>query len=109
MGIGITREYFFTELLDRSLSGLESIDRVFLEEGCAAAEERFAAYLREHLPVYARLYFSQPDNYMENAWRTDGESDEEVAERILAHRLMSCGVLYDFGAKKPVNWFHNPT
>ena len=109
MALTVTRETLFTKLLDTSLPGLESIDRIYLEKGSAAAEEVLAAYLRETLPVRARLYFSQPDNYIENAWRTSDESDEAVAERILAHKLMSCGVLHDFGAKKPIDWFFNPT
>lgn len=107
MALRLTKERFFTDLLDTGISGLSGIDRVFRESGAEKAEAQFGAFIRSCLP--AERFFSQPEEYRENAWRTADESDLDVAERILAHCLMSCGELYDFGADNPVNWSFNPT
>ena len=47
MAIKLTAKQFFTEKLDTSIEGLRNIDKTYLNEGEAAAEKQFAAYLKK--------------------------------------------------------------
>ena len=71
----------------------------------ALCDAYFAGDVRESLRP--DLYFTIPYEAPENKYTFDGETEEEAAERIAKHYLISVGVPHQFEGK--VDWFANPT
>lgn len=102
MAIKLTAKQFFTEKLDTSIEGLRNIDKTYLNEGEAAAEKQFAAYLKKGGLDTAR-FFSRSEAII----ITDELKEE--GERILDGWLVSCGVPIHFEGRKNIDWSINPT
>ena len=103
----LTEEKFFCEMLDTSVKGLEGIDKVFKEQGLAAAEKQFGDFIRAYLQP--DKYFRMPYYGRENAWARKDEDDFAAAERILTGELCSVGYFHKFPDTKSVVWDSNPT
>lgn len=102
MALKITERQFFLEVLRRDIPELDGVAQTYENEGAVAASRDLRAFLREYLVPKAQRYFSQPDGYRENAWYTEDESEIEMGERILENRMISIGMLHDFGEE--IDW-----
>ena len=106
----ITDEKFFCEELDSSIPALSDITDTYKTKGLAAAEKQFCDYLRNILPDIAEKYLSMP--YLRNGeggiYTLPGESDIDVADRVIAGKVMSCGTMHQFKNGKII-WEENPT
>lgn len=105
IGPKLTDERFFGELVNCTLPGLEEIPAAAAKGDYATCRRLFAAHVRESLRP--DLYFTIPYEAPENKYTFDGETEEEAAERIAKHYLISVGVPHQFEGK--VDWFANPT
>lgn len=102
MAIKLTAKDFFTEKLDTTVAGLRGIDRVFLEDGEAAAEKQFADYLKNGGLDTERFFAEAPVPELTETLLADGE-------KILDGWLESCGVPIHFKGRKNIDWSANPT
>lgn len=103
----LTDEKFFCEKLNKSLEGLEGIDKTYTEKGLAAAEKQFGDFIRGYLKP--EKYFRMPYYGRENAWARRDEDDFAASERIIKGELCSVGYFTKFPDTKSVDWYSNPT
>lgn len=96
---------FFTRSIDTSLSGLEDLKKAVESEDFGKARRLFAEHVRRSLRP--DLYFLIPPHEMQNQFFLPGETLEEMGERILSLKLVSCGTPHQFSGK--VDWSANPT
>lgn len=106
----ISDERFFCEELDTSIPALKDIDKTFKEQGLSAAEKQLSDYLRTVLPGISEKYFTIP--YRRNgeggAYTIPGETDKEIADRVLEGDVISCGTRHKFEGGNII-WEANPT
>lgn len=96
---------FFTKELDLTIDGMKNIQQAVENGDYKAARHAFSEYIRQSLKP--ELFFLIPYEKGENDFTLPGESEIDAADRIITHRLVSCGVPYQFG--ETVDWFLNPT
>ena len=103
----LSDDRFFLEVLNTDIPELYRAAELWREGRGAEAEHCFAEYVKGTLDP--ELYFKTPYYERENAWAYREESDIEAADRIAEGKLMSCGVMWDFGGVDSVDWEFNPT
>ena len=103
----LSDERFFTEALNTDVPAIAEISRLWTDGRVIEAEQAFACFIKETLQP--DTYFKTPYYPRENVWAYDDESDREVADRVATGRLMSCGIMHDFGGTDKVDWESNPT
>ena len=103
----LTDEKFFLEALNTDIPALASVAEHFKAGRAAEADHAFASYIKA--VINPKLYFQTPYYERENTWTYAHESDKDAADRICEGKLMSCGVMHDFGGIDKINWEHNPT
>ncbi|WP_409346049.1 alginate lyase family protein [Paenibacillus sp. MBLB4367] len=96
---------FFTRSIDMNLPGLEHVKKAVLSEDFGKARRLFAEHVRKSLRP--DLYFQIPPHELQNLFYLPGETMEEMGERILSLKLVSCGTPHQFSGQ--VDWSCNPT
>lgn len=95
---------FFSELIDTSRPGLQTIPALVAAGDFGEARKVFAADARASVQPER---FPYPDQREHNSHLIPGETYEKAAERILRLELVSCGMPQLFVDE--VDWFANPT
>ena len=103
----LSDERFFTEVLNTDIPALAEVSGLWTSGKRSEAESAFAAFIKGELRP--DIYFKTPYYPRENVWAYKEESDREAADRIACGRLMSCGIMHDFGGTDKVDWESNPT
>ncbi len=103
----LTDEKFYLETLNTDIPALAIAAAHWRAGRSKEADHVFADYIKSVLKP--EIYFQTPDYEADNQWMPKGESKHEAANRICEGKLMSCGVMHDFGSIDRVNWEHNPT
>ena len=103
----LTDEKFYLEVLDTDIPELAIAANHWRSGRVSEAEHAFANYVKSALKP--ALYFQTPYYESENDWISKGEGEFNAANRICEGKLMSCGIMHDFGSVDRVNWEHNPT
>lgn len=103
----LTDEKFYLEVLNTDIPELALAAERWRSGKAAEAERTFADYIKSVLKP--ELYFQTPATDYDNQWKNKNESEVSTANRICEGKLMSCGVMHDFGSVDRVNWEHNPT
>ena len=103
----LTDEKFYLETLNTEIPALALAAEYWKTGKTAKAEHTFAEYIKSVLNP--EIYFQIPDTDYDNKWINENENEISVANRICEGKLMSCGVMHDFGDVDRVNWEYNPT
>ena len=101
----LTDEKFYLESLNTDIPALTLAAEHWRAGRVAEAERTFADFIKSFLKP--EVYFQTPNYESENQWMTD--SEKTTADLVCEGKLMSCGVMYDFGGTDKVNWEFNPT
>ncbi|MGO4497593.1 alginate lyase family protein [Paenibacillus sp. 2RAB27] len=96
---------FFTRAIDMSLPALGDLKKAVESDDFVKARRLFAEHVRRSLRP--DLYFRIPPHDMQNVFFLPGETMEEMGERILSLKFVSCGTPHQFSGK--VDWSVNPT
>ena len=107
--VPMSDRFFFAECLNEELSAMRQIRAQFLAGDEAGARHAFAEEMRQWVRQNTDRFFAIPYEEPENAVKAPEESEQMFADRILAHQIMSCGTLHDFGRDNPIDWMCNPT
>ena len=103
----LTDEKFYLETLNTGIPELALAAEYWKAGKVEDAEHTFANYIKAVLKP--ELYFQTPYYESENAWIYKDEEELKAANRICEGKLMSCGVMHDFGSIEKVDWEYNPT
>lgn len=101
----LTDEEFFSEHVDVTRSGLETIPDAVAAGDFARARRIFAAEVRSSLQP--ERFFRLQRDFLHPTHSLPGESVRDAGERILRGELVSCSTPHAFG--DAVDWFANPT
>ena len=100
-----SKEYFLTKL-DTTIPALSGLPALAEAGKMDEAEHVYAEFVRAQLQP--EKFFRIPYYDQENAWKSRGESEEDVYHRLQHGAIMSCGYLHDFG-EAGIQWEANPT
>ena len=103
----LTDEKFYTGALNTDIPALKAVSELWIDGKHKEAEHAFAEFIKSELRP--DIYFQTPYYPRENVWAYDNESDREVADRVAEGKMMSCGIMHDFGGTDKVEWESNPT
>lgn len=103
----LTDEKFYTGALNTDIPALKEVSGLWASGRVSEAECAFAKFIRSELRP--DIYFKTPYYPRENVWAYKEESDKDAADRIANGKLMSCGIMHDFGGTDKVDWESNPT
>lgn len=103
----LTDEKFFLETLNTEIPALALAAEHWKAGRTAEANRTFADYVKSALKP--EVYFQTPNYEPESSWMQKGESHRDTADRVCEGKLMSCGVMHDFGGVEKVDWEYNPT
>lgn len=103
----LSDERFYCEVLDTDIPALAKAAGLYKIGDTEAAAHTFAEFIKKNIDT--DLYFKTPYYPRENIWAYPDESDREVADRVCEGKLMSCGIMHDFGGTSKVDWESNPT
>ena len=103
----LTDEKFYTQVLNTDIPELNEVAGLWRRGNVEGAESAFARFIKKTLRP--EIYFKTPYYERENSWAYSRESDLDAANRICEGKLMSCGVMHDFGGTDKVDWESNPT
>jgi len=105
LGPLLSDQEFFKECLNYDFPGMEEVKRAADNNDYPAARKHFANNIR--LSLRPDFFFKIPFEILERTHTYPNETEKEAADRIVKHRLISCGVAHDFG--EVVDWCANPT
>ncbi len=103
----LSDEDFFGKCLNLEFEGMEEVGKCAEQGDYTGARTAFAEHIRGFLEP--ERFFQIPYETPENIYKSPDESDSDACRRVREHRLMSVGVLCDFGKENPVDWQANPT
>ena len=103
----LTDEKFYLEALNTDIPALAEAAEHWRAGRPNEAEHTFADFIKSFLKP--SVYFQTPDCGSDNLWMYKSESEDDAANRICEGKLMSCGVMHDFGSVDMIDWEHNPT
>ncbi|NOU71281.1 hypothetical protein GC098_07570 [Paenibacillus sp. LMG 31458] len=98
-------DYEFFTSINMNLPGLEYVKKAVESEDFGKARQLFSEHVRKSLR--SDLYFQIPSHELQNLYYLPGETMEEMGERILSLKLVSCGTPHQFSGM--VDWSSNPT
>ncbi len=101
----MTDEIFFTQHVDTTIPGLETIPELCKNGQYDEARRVFADVVRRR--AEPERFLSIPYEIGENIIRIDGEDEMAMADRVCRKIILSCGVPMDYS--NGYDWTANPT
>lgn len=101
----MTDEIFFTQHVDTTIPGLETIPKLCKNGQYDEARRVFADVVRRR--AEPERFLSIPYEIGENIIRIDGEDEMAMADRVCRKIILSCGVPMDYS--NGYDWTANPT